>query len=94
MGVFKPEVHRLRLICYSGKPSSLKELGVEMEGCGQALQNRVFRLSCEAGLGNHTAEARRAQSEEFLIKKFSELCELRVSVVISSSQETRNNLKI
>jgi hypothetical protein len=38
----------------------------------------VFRLPCEAGLGDCTAEA---QSKEFLIKKFSDLCELRASVV-------------
>ena len=31
--------------------------------------------------GNHTAEARRTRSKEFLIKTYSELCELRVSAV-------------
>jgi len=36
------------------------------------------------------AAALRAQSKEFLIKKYSDLCELRVSVVNTSSQETRN----
>jgi hypothetical protein len=41
----------------------------------------VFRLSCEAGLGDCTAEARRTRSKEFLIKKFSDLCELRASAV-------------
>jgi hypothetical protein len=38
-----------------------------------------------------TAEARRARSKEFLIKKYSELCELCVSVVKTSSQQTRNH---
>ena len=36
----------------------------------------VFWLSCEAGLGDCTAEARRTRSKEFLGKKFSDLCEL------------------
>jgi hypothetical protein len=44
---------------------------------------RFFRLLCEAGLGNCTAEALRAQRKESLIKIFSELCELRVSAVKS-----------
>jgi hypothetical protein len=35
-----------------------------------------LRHSCEAGLGDYTAEARRTRSKEFLIKKFSDLCEL------------------
>ena len=34
---------------------------------------------------------RRTRSKEFLIKKFSDLCELGVSVVNTSSQKTRNN---
>ncbi len=55
---------------------------------------RVFRLSCEARIGDCTAEARWARSKEFLIKKFSELCELCASVVNPSSQETRNNLNL
>jgi len=46
------------------------------------------------GLGDCTAEARRARSKEFLIKKYSELCELGVSVVNIPSQETRKNLII
>ena len=50
-----------------------------------------FRFLCEAGLGDCTAEAQRARSKEFLIKKFSELCELCASVVITSSQEIQNN---
>src|SRR4030095_4551715 len=32
-------------------------------------KSRFFRLTCEAGLGDCTAEARRARSKEFLIKK-------------------------
>jgi hypothetical protein len=52
----------------------------------------VFRLPCEAGLGDCTAEARRTQSKEFLIEKYSELCELCASVVNVSSQETLNSL--
>ncbi|MBM2802796.1 MAG: hypothetical protein HW419_689 [Deltaproteobacteria bacterium] len=44
------------------------------------------RLPCEAGLGVCTAEARRARSKEFLINKYSELCELCVSVVNTPSQ--------
>ena len=47
-----------------------------------------FRLSCEAGLKKCTAEAPfdvaqdrlRTRSKEFLIKKFSDLCELRASL--------------
>jgi hypothetical protein len=38
------------------------------------------------GLGDYTAETRRAPSKEFLIKKHSELCELGVSVVNIASQ--------
>ncbi|MBI3065479.1 MAG: hypothetical protein HYY82_11160 [Deltaproteobacteria bacterium] len=96
----------------------MKELGIEMERCSQALQNRAFRLSCEAGLGDHDeiedSPRRRGglRERDFKIKNLCELCvlcgespfsdsvaavpryELRVSVVISSSQETRNNLKI
>ena len=37
-------------------------------------------------LGDCTAEARRARSKEFLIKKCFELCELRASVVNTPSQ--------
>jgi hypothetical protein len=33
-------------------------------------------LSCEPGLGDCTAEARRTRRKEFLIKKYSKLCEL------------------
>ena len=33
------------------------------------------------GLGDCTAEARRARSKEFLIKKYSELCELCTTIV-------------
>ena len=43
------------------------------------------------GLGDRTAEAQRARSKEFLIKKYSELCELRASAVNILSQETRKN---
>jgi hypothetical protein len=39
--------------------------------------------------GDFTAEALRARSKEFLIKKYSELCELCASVVNTPSQETR-----
>ncbi len=46
-------------------------------------------LFCEPGLGDCTAEARRTRRKEFLIKKYSELCELCASVVNTSSQETR-----
>jgi hypothetical protein len=38
------------------------------------------------GLGDCTAEARRARSKEVLIKKYSELCELCASVVNTPSQ--------
>ena len=49
----------------------------------------VFRLSCEAGLGDCTAETPfdvaqgklRTRSKDFLINKFSDLCELCASVV-------------
>src|SRR5262249_45564404 len=56
---------------------------------------RDWRMECwnngvaecwNAGLGECTAETR---SKEFLIKRFSELCELWASVVNTSSQETR-----
>jgi hypothetical protein len=64
----------------------------------------VFRLSCEAGLGDFTADPPkdgsatifkaeapfdvaqdrlRPRSKEFLINKFSDLCELSVSAVNS-----------
>jgi hypothetical protein len=54
------------------------------------------------GLGDCTAEAPfdvaqdrlGTLSKEFLIKKYSELCELGVSVVNIPSQETRQNLII
>ncbi len=46
----------------------------------------MFRLPCEAGLGDYTAEALRSLRKEFLITKYSELCELCASVVNSLSQ--------
>jgi hypothetical protein len=39
-------------------------------------------------LGDFTAEARRTRSKEFLMNKYSELCELCASVVSTSSQKT------
>jgi hypothetical protein len=48
-------------------------------------------LSCEPGIGDCTAEARRTRRKEFLIKKYSELCS---SVVNTSSQETGKYPKI
>ena len=44
------------------------------------------------GLGGFTAEARRPRSKEFLVKKYSELSELRASVVNIPLQETRKRL--
>ena len=35
----------------------------------------------------HTAETQRARSKEFLVKKFSDLCELGASAVNLSSQK-------
>jgi hypothetical protein len=40
-----------------------------------------FKSSGEEGLGYLTAEALRAQSEEFLIKKYSDLCTTTVEIV-------------
>jgi hypothetical protein len=40
-------------------------------------------LSCEPGLGDCTAEARRTRRKEFLIRKYSELCELCITIVQS-----------
>ena len=56
----------------------------------------VFWLSCEAGLGDYTAWRLRCRtrSKEFLIKKFSDLCELGASAVNTSSQKTWNNRSI
>ena len=51
----------------------------------------VFRLSYEAGIGDYTAEARRTPSKQFLVKQFSDLCELCASVVNTSSQKTWKN---
>jgi hypothetical protein len=51
----------------------------------------IVRLSCEAGLRDCTAETRRTRSKEFLINKFSDLCELCASAVNISSQKIRNN---
>ena len=83
----------------------------EADYCGVGIGTRfrlrdfkVFRLPCEAGLGDCTAEARpstgsghgepveprRARRKAFLIEKYSELCELCVSVVNASSEETQN----
>jgi hypothetical protein len=56
-------------------------------------KNMVFRLSCEPGIGDCTAETLRTQSKEFLINKYSDLCELGVSVVKISSHETLKNQK-
>jgi len=45
---------------------------------------RIFRTWCLCGekeFGYLTAETQRTRSKEFLGKKYSELCELRVSVV-------------
>jgi hypothetical protein len=70
------------------------------------LEKGCFRLSCEAGLKECTAdppkdrsatifkaEARRTRSKKFLIKKFADLCELHASVVNPYLQKTRNNRK-
>ena len=51
-----------------------------------AKPRRHGKAGALAPFGDCTAEARRARSEEFLIQKFSELCELCASVVNSSSQ--------
>jgi hypothetical protein len=48
----------------------------------------------KAGLGVCTAETRRAQSKGFLIKKHSELCELRASVVNLYSLAIQDNHKL
>jgi hypothetical protein len=40
---------------------------------------RAFSHSCEGGLGDCTAKARRTRSKEFLIKNFSNLRELGAS---------------
>ena len=46
-------------------------------------------LGCsDVTLGDYTAEARRTRSKEFLIRNYSELCELCASVVNTPSQET------
>jgi hypothetical protein len=47
----------------------------------------VFRLPCgKEKFGYLTAEALRARRKEFLIKKYSELCDLCSSVVNTLSQ--------
>jgi len=45
----------------------------------------------EATLGDYTAEALKSQRNEFSIKKYSELCVLRASVVNILSQQIRKN---
>ena len=42
-------------------------------------------------LGDYTAEALRSRSKEFLIRNYSELCELCASVVNTPSQETQKS---
>jgi hypothetical protein len=53
-----------------------------------AIFDWVFRLSCKAGIGDCTAEARRTRSKEFLINKISDLCELGVSAVIATEESS------
>ena len=55
--------------------------GFRVGNCANAIPVRG-----EEGFGDFTAEARRPQSKEFLIKKHSDLCELCVSVVNIPSQ--------
>ena len=55
---------------------------------GFSVANLANAISLK-GLGDCTAEAQRARSKEFLIKKYSELCELCASAVNIPSQETR-----
>jgi hypothetical protein len=74
------------------------------DGRGEATLNLGLR-ACEAGLGNCTADQPEADQPQFLrlrrggrrgnrflIKKFSDLCELCASAVNTSSQKIRNNL--
>jgi len=48
-------------------------LGFRMVNPGNAISAQ--------GLGDCTAEARRARSKEFLVKRYSELCELSTTIV-------------
>ena len=83
---------------YTNGASSTYQARREFDILQPALIKRVVRLSCEAGLEDCTAdppkdgsatvfkaEALRTRSKEFLIKKFSDLCELGASVVNASS---------
>jgi len=79
---------RAKTIDERRKPLSMRFVEEKGEYSRIRLKSWGFRHSCEAGLGDCTAEAR---SKEFLIKKFSDLCELGASVVNTSSQKTRNN---
>jgi len=45
------------------------------------VRNEIRETDLTAIQGELTSEALRAQSKEFLIKKYSDLCELRVSAV-------------
>jgi hypothetical protein len=53
---------------------------------GFRVGKRGIRVRGEEGLGDCTAKALRAQSKEFLIKKYSDLCELCASAVNIPSQ--------
>jgi hypothetical protein len=51
----------------------------------KTIQVMGVQVSCEAGLRDPTAEAQSARSKEFLLKKFSDLCELGASAVSTLS---------
>jgi len=87
-----PEQEKLCVLCVSAvqRLRTIHRGGAENASVkqGQELFFWFFRLLYEAGLGVCTAEAQRAQSKEFSIIKYSELCDLRVSVVNTSPQES------
>ncbi|HEX4991007.1 MAG TPA: hypothetical protein VFW91_19665, partial [Candidatus Binatia bacterium] len=59
---------------------------------GGFLGGRYIRIRIRTVSRNlFTAEALRAQSREFLIKEYSDLCELRVSVVKIDLEEFKND---
>ena len=88
---------------YQSKPISLKDFLGEIErvlGKSSKLKTELFWVSCEAGLGDYTAEARRARpSTKLRMRAYEnsargelvEPCDLCVSVVNNSPQESWNN---
>jgi hypothetical protein len=71
----------------SGYPVANLANAISLKGLGDCTADQPIHLR----LMRPSEQALGARSKEFLMKKYSELCELRASVVNIPSHETRKN---